>query len=254
MGLAPKYYEMLLGKRVQQGRSPRDSCELGSHRLGVVATTTSTPLVRNGARPCSRRRTRHHLGPVVPNLRVTIPDVGTGGSIGMSGAAWRWHEISWTDAAQSQRMTTARVPVSVSRNAGRHLITTADERTWKSSIKPVVFLGEWCRADTLRRHVWSGMNATIAEPYGRGQAARDRDHAFARTIEEELSVVVGAELNRFHGTTHSRAGSGGYCSAIGCGATSTWCSTGITRSHSAWRTTRFVEHPRWPAMRIIWRR
>ena len=33
-----------------------------------------------------------------------------------------------------------------------HLITSANELTWKFD-RPVVFLGEWCRLDD-RKHVW----------------------------------------------------------------------------------------------------
>jgi hypothetical protein len=46
----------------------------------------------------------------------------------------------------------------------RHLITTADERTWKFD-RPVLFLGEWCRLYD-RKQVWGGMDGIVAEPYG----------------------------------------------------------------------------------------
>lgn len=82
-----------------------------------------------------------------------------------------------------------------------HLVTTADERSWKFD-QPMVFLGEWCRR-YQRRDVWLDMDAIVAEPYGRGQAARDRDYALARIIEEELSLALVEELNRFHGAGHS---------------------------------------------------
>jgi putative transferase (TIGR04331 family) len=47
------------------------------------------------------------------------------------------------------------------------------------------------------------MDAIVAAPYGTGQTVRDRDYVFARKVEEELSVVLAAELNRMHGTTYS---------------------------------------------------
>jgi putative transferase (TIGR04331 family) len=82
----------------------------------------------------------------------------------------------------------------------RYLITTADERTWKFE-RPVIFLGRWClRHD--RRHIWSKMDAVVAEPYGLTSARKDSDDKIARKLEEQLLVVLTAELNRLHGAEH----------------------------------------------------
>jgi hypothetical protein len=59
-------------------------------------------------------------------------------------------------------------------NKTRYLITTADERTWRFD-RPVIFLGEWCRTYE-RKHVWQGMDAIVAAPYGLDQASKDSDH------------------------------------------------------------------------------
>lgn len=83
----------------------------------------------------------------------------------------------------------------------RHLILTADERTWKFD-RPVVFLGEWCRRYD-RRDAWSRMDAVVADPYGMTQSERDRDLAFVRAFEVSLNDAVAAVLNRFHGTRYS---------------------------------------------------
>jgi hypothetical protein len=57
----------------------------------------------------------------------------------------------------------------------RYLITTADERTWKFD-RPVIFLGEWCRIYD-RKHIWQGMDAIVAAPYGLTQSKKDADYA-----------------------------------------------------------------------------
>lgn len=87
-------------------------------------------------------------------------------------------------------------------DAPRYLITTADERTWKFD-RPVLFLGEWCRRFD-RKHIWSKMDAIVAEPYGLGRSRKDKDHALARAIEMQLLSVLCGELNIFHGTSHCR--------------------------------------------------
>jgi putative transferase (TIGR04331 family) len=83
----------------------------------------------------------------------------------------------------------------------KYLITTADERTWKFD-RPVIFLGEWCR-NYDRRHIWEGMDAIVAAPYGLGQLSKDADHAEARALEERLFSILYEELNQHHGTQHS---------------------------------------------------
>jgi putative transferase (TIGR04331 family) len=82
-----------------------------------------------------------------------------------------------------------------------HLVTTADERTWKFD-RPVLFLGEWCRIYD-RKHIWQGMDAIVAAPYGLGQVKKDADHAEARALEDEIFTNLCAVLNRHHGTQHS---------------------------------------------------
>lgn len=82
----------------------------------------------------------------------------------------------------------------------RHLITTADERTWKFD-RPVIFLGEWCRAYD-RKEIWQDMNAIIAAPYGLGKARKDADRAEARILEEKVFPILCDVLNQYHGTHH----------------------------------------------------
>lgn len=83
----------------------------------------------------------------------------------------------------------------------RHLITNADEGTWKFD-RPVIFLGEWCRIYE-RRQVWQKMDAIVAKPYGLGKSKIDSDIAEANLIEKELFPILCRMLNDFHDTEHS---------------------------------------------------
>lgn len=83
----------------------------------------------------------------------------------------------------------------------RFLITTADERSWKSA-SPVLFLGEWCRCYD-RKQIWEEMDAIVAEPYGLQVGQKERDLAFLNIISNQLLDEVANELNKFHKTRHS---------------------------------------------------
>ena len=85
-------------------------------------------------------------------------------------------------------------------NKARYLITTADERTWKFD-RPVIFLGEWCRTYE-RKHVWQGMDAIVAAPYGLDQASKDSDYIDVQELESKLFPVLCDTLNRHHGIQH----------------------------------------------------
>jgi putative transferase (TIGR04331 family) len=85
-------------------------------------------------------------------------------------------------------------------NKVRYLITDADERTWKFD-RPVIFLGEWCRTYE-RKHVWQGMDAIVAAPYGLDQDSKDSDHIDVQELESKLFPVLCDTLNRHHGIQH----------------------------------------------------
>lgn len=86
-------------------------------------------------------------------------------------------------------------------NIGRHLITTADERTWKFD-QPVIFLGEWCKLYD-RQHIWQKMNAIVAEPYGLDLNNKVQDKFECRRIEKILLTELTKVLNDTHQTTYS---------------------------------------------------
>lgn len=83
----------------------------------------------------------------------------------------------------------------------RHIITTADERTWNFD-GPVLFLGEWCRRYD-RRAVWEEMEYITAAPFGvqPGQAAKDL--AYVQGLSSNLLIELSTSLNTFHNTSHS---------------------------------------------------
>ena len=79
----------------------------------------------------------------------------------------------------------------------RYLITTADERSWKFD-RPVLFIGEECRRYD-RKHIWSKMDAIVAEPYTTvrlGQKLRDISYvlSIARQLLKELIMSRRYEL------------------------------------------------------------
>ncbi len=82
----------------------------------------------------------------------------------------------------------------------RYLITTADERSWKSD-RPVLFLGGWCKLYD-RRPAWSAMDAVTAAPYGLDPAQKVRDVARVQTLADALLIELSAALNAFHDADH----------------------------------------------------
>ena len=83
----------------------------------------------------------------------------------------------------------------------RFLVTTADERTWPKD-RPILFLGEWCRLYN-RRHVWSKLDAIVADPYGVEIEQKTRDKAYLQALGDEMLDELTSALNKFHCTKHS---------------------------------------------------
>jgi putative transferase (TIGR04331 family) len=86
-------------------------------------------------------------------------------------------------------------------STARHLITTADERTWVFD-RPVLFLGEWCRR-YARRELWQRMHAVVAVPYGIDLEEKQRDYAYVAQLCERTLPQLTAVLNEQHGVSHS---------------------------------------------------
>lgn len=83
----------------------------------------------------------------------------------------------------------------------RYLVTTADERSWKFD-RPVLFLGEWCRLYD-RKHIWSGMEAIVAEPYGLESEERSRGISYVLALTGQILTELTQALNNVHQTQHS---------------------------------------------------
>ena len=81
-----------------------------------------------------------------------------------------------------------------------YLIMTSDERTWKFD-RPVIFLGEWCR-HYKRKHIWSKMDAIVAEPYGVSAEEKMKDRKLVVSLYNDLIGEVTIIMNQLHGTNH----------------------------------------------------
>ncbi len=83
----------------------------------------------------------------------------------------------------------------------RHLITTADERTWRFD-RPVLFLGEWCRRYD-RSAVWLSMDAEVAAPFRLKIEKKLNDLDFIQALTDTLLIELTVALNVFHNTNHT---------------------------------------------------
>lgn len=82
----------------------------------------------------------------------------------------------------------------------RFLVTTSDERSWKPD-QPTLFLGEWCRCYD-RKHIWSGMDAVVAAPYGLRPGQKVQDVSYVQSLSNNLLLELAEALNEFHKTHH----------------------------------------------------
>jgi len=86
-------------------------------------------------------------------------------------------------------------------NNPRYLITTADERSWVFD-RPVLFLGKWCcRYD--RKHIWSKMDAIVAEPYVLKDEQKERIEELIELIKNKIMTDITSLLNDFHQVKHT---------------------------------------------------
>lgn len=83
----------------------------------------------------------------------------------------------------------------------RHLITTADERTW-SNDHPVLFLGEWCRLYN-RKIAWEKLDAEVVPYHWDDRAKLYSDYQYLQEFYEQLLRELMVQLNQIHGVGHS---------------------------------------------------
>lgn len=83
----------------------------------------------------------------------------------------------------------------------RHLVTTSDERTWKSD-SPILFLGEWCRLYD-RRAIWGEIDGEVAAPFGLEAEQKSTDAEYVKTLSAVLLIELTGVLNACHNTSHT---------------------------------------------------
>jgi len=83
----------------------------------------------------------------------------------------------------------------------RHLITTADERSWKFD-RPVLFLNEWCRLYD-RKSVWKGMDSIVADPFELQSEQQKKNIAYIQELTGQLLIELSSALNSHHNTNHT---------------------------------------------------
>ena len=83
----------------------------------------------------------------------------------------------------------------------RLLVTTALERSW-SDVKPMLFLGEWCRLYS-RRDRWSELDAAVLPYHWDDRAKFTVDSQYLMSLHEELLAELSDILNDHHGVDYS---------------------------------------------------
>ena len=84
----------------------------------------------------------------------------------------------------------------------RYLITSSDPKTWKLD-RPVIFLGEFAKPYD-KRHIWSQLDATVAEPYGLSIRDRQADYNSVTRLKEFLFEEICIALNSFHNVNYEK--------------------------------------------------
>lgn len=84
----------------------------------------------------------------------------------------------------------------------RHLITSADERSWKLNC-PVLFLGEWCQLYD-RKSVWEKMDALVANSFELQPDEQKKNLAYTQELAGQLLIELSVALNLHHSTNHTQ--------------------------------------------------
>ena len=84
----------------------------------------------------------------------------------------------------------------------RYLITSSNPKTWKFD-RPLTFLGEFTRTYETR-HIWSQLDAIVAEPYGLSLENRERDYEYVTRLRRELFDDIFIALNLYHKVNYDK--------------------------------------------------
>jgi putative transferase (TIGR04331 family) len=83
----------------------------------------------------------------------------------------------------------------------RFLITTALEETWRDN-EPVLFLGEWCRRYSRKKH-WSKMDAEVLPYHWDDREKLYANYQYLLKFYERLLGYLSVQLNQIHKVDHS---------------------------------------------------
>ncbi|MBF0195862.1 MAG: hypothetical protein HQL71_14985 [Magnetococcales bacterium] len=81
------------------------------------------------------------------------------------------------------------------------LVTTSDERTWKTD-ENILFLGEWCRLYS-RKQEWSKLNHEVLPYHWNNRKKLYKDSKYLVGIYEKYLELYAEKLNKIHGYNHS---------------------------------------------------
>ena len=81
------------------------------------------------------------------------------------------------------------------------LITTADQRFWKTNGK-ILFLGEWCKSYD-QKHVWGNLDYTVADYHWNDRTKLYKDYVYLREVYERYLKSLTEQMNMLHCETHS---------------------------------------------------
>lgn len=85
--------------------------------------------------------------------------------------------------------------------AKRFLVTTSDERTWKTDEK-ILFLGEWCKL-LSRRNIWDQLDYKVLPYHWDDRNRLLSDYNYLISIYEKYLEILTQKLNHVHGENHS---------------------------------------------------
>jgi len=84
---------------------------------------------------------------------------------------------------------------------GRFLITTADQRTWKSEA-PILFLGSWCKIFS-ERHFWQSEDSKTVGYHWDDRDQALKDYKYLNTLYEDVLKSLVKSLNSTHEVDHN---------------------------------------------------
>jgi putative transferase (TIGR04331 family) len=84
---------------------------------------------------------------------------------------------------------------------GRCLVTTALEETWPDNHTEVLFLGEWCRLHSRKKH-WETMNSKVMNYHWDDREKLYSDYKYVLELYEKILTDLSDQLNSIHNVNH----------------------------------------------------